>query len=245
MIKEAIEKIQEMSRSTVLTIEGHNYLFSGDSYSEVKPDIEYPDSVILTSLDAVVQMIKTELTRDRAFPAPLFVQVPTHERIEVFTEPSDKLRYERVTAYVAKATDIPGWEAEKSMTFDTAMIALRTRFQHTVDVDYALALLNDLTTGSKVTYNDNGVATSVVTKTGVALQSNQPIRPIIKLKPYRTFQEVDQPESEFLIRINERGITFVEADGGMWKLAARNNIKAWLAEKLAEEIEDGSVILML
>lgn len=97
------------------------------------------------------------------------------------------------------------------MPFEEALIALRTRFQPTADTEYALKLLSDITTGSKVTYNDNGVATSVVTKKGIDLQSNASIRPIIKLRPYRTFQEVEQPESQFLIRINERNISFIEA----------------------------------
>lgn len=131
------------------------------------------------------------------------------------------------------------------MSFEEAMIALRTRFQATPDSEYALKLLSDITTGSKITLNDNGIATSVVSRSGVALQTNTPIRPIITLKPYRTFQEVEQPSSQFLIRVSERGITFVEADGGMWKLAARRTVKDYLTEKLAKEIEGGLVFVAM
>lgn len=102
-----------------------------------------------------------------------------------------------------------------------------------------------LRTEPKVTYNDNGIATSVVTKTGVALQTNESIRPIVSLRPYRTFQEVEQPASQFLIRINERGILFTEADGGMWKLKARETVKAYFEERLSDEISNGSVVVAL
>ena len=131
------------------------------------------------------------------------------------------------------------------MPFEEALIALRTRFQPTADTEYALKLLSDITTGSKVTYNDNGIATSVVTKKGIDLQSNASIRPIIKLRPYRTFQEVEQPESQFLIRINERNISFIEADGGMWKLSARNTVKKYLEKALESEIQNGHVVVVL
>lgn len=104
---------------------------------------------------------------------------------------------------------------------------------------------DELKPSSKITLNDNGIATSVVSRSGVALQTNTPIRPIITLKPYRTFQEVEQPASQFLIRVSERGITFVEADGGMWKLAARKTVRDYLAEKLAPEIEAGLVAIAL
>lgn len=129
--------------------------------------------------------------------------------------------------------------------FEEAQIALRTRFQETPDTLYAMKLLSDISCGAKVVYNDNGVATTVTTQKGVALQSNEQIRPIIGLRPYRTFQEVEQPESIFLIRLNERGITFVEADGGMWKLRARETIKAFLEERLRQEVEAGAVIIAL
>lgn len=96
-----------------------------------------------------------------------------------------------------------------------------------------------------MTYNDNGVATTIVTQQGVALQGKTTIRPIINLKPYRTFQEIEQPASDFLIRVNDRYITFIEADGGMWKLAARNTIKVYLEEKLAELVSEGRVVVAL
>ena len=38
---------------------------------------------------------------------------------------------------------------------------------------------------------------------------------------FRTFLEVEQPESEFLLRVDpDEGIGFFEADGGIWKLEA-------------------------
>ena len=147
--------------------------------------------------------------------------------------------------YKAVATDVPGWDGKVSLPFEEALIALRTRFQPATDTEYALRLLSNITTGGKVTYNDNGVATSVVTKKGIDLQSNEAIKPIIKLRPYRTFQEVAQPESQFLIRINERNITFIEADGGMWKLEARNTVKKYLEEALKAESDAGKVVIVL
>lgn len=85
----------------------------------------------------------------------------------------------------------------------------------------------------------------MVTSKGVSLQQNSTIRPLVKLRPYRTFQEVEQPEGLFLIRIDERGITFTEADGGMWKLQARQTIKAYLVEALKDEIEKDIVTVMM
>ena len=244
MLKAAIEKIQEMAaKPERFSIDGHEFVMdSTGGYAEIKPDLEYPESIVLNSLDALIRFVKKEALVANDV---VFITIPDHETVSCFTAPVRELRWNRVYLYTAKATDVPGWGKEVKMGFEEAMIALRTRFTPTPDTDYALRLLSSITTGGKVTFNDNGVATSIVTQKGIALQENTEIRPIVRLSPYRTFQEVLQPESQFLIRVSERAITIVEADGGMWKLQARRNIMQFIGTELAEEIESGKVVLTM
>lgn len=59
--------------------------------------------------------------------------------------------------------------------------------------------------------------------------------PMIKLSPYRTFREIEQPESLFLLRMKrERGgvpyVALFEADGGQWKHDAITKIKMYFKE---------------
>ena len=56
---------------------------------------------------------------------------------------------------------------------------------------------------------------------------------------------MEQPKSIFLIRLSERGISFTEADGGMWKLKAWETVKSFLEEHLSQEVSEGSVIVAL
>ncbi|TVM31209.1 hypothetical protein [Oceanidesulfovibrio marinus] len=65
----------------------------------------------------------------------------------------------------------------------------------------------------------------------------------VTLKPYRTFYEVDQPESIFVVRVREgRGenklpeIKLFQADGGKWANQAILNIVEWLKDHLPEEV---------
>ena len=229
MLKEAIEKIEEMSSPLVYTEGGHSYVLYTDHTEELRPAIDSPDTVRLNSLDALVQLVKKE-QQDRQ----IFVSVTGHDEVDVYDSPSEDRRWKRNVLYNARAIDIPGWEPEVQMGFDQAAVALMTRFQDGGDREYTLQLLSQITTGAKVTYTDNGVASTIVTQKGAALAQNTTIKPLVKLRPYRTFQEIEQPEGVFLIRISERGITFREADGGMWKLTARNTAKAWLQEQLQD-----------
>ena len=243
MIKAAIEKIQEISKPMLFDFAGKFFLADkSGGYTQIKEDLEMVEEIRLSSLDAMVAFVKTEALRAND---QVFITVPDVMTVQCFTKPYGNLRWNRQYLYTAKATDVPGWNEKVTLAFEEALIALRTRFQAATDTDYALRLLSNITTGGKVTYNDNGVATSIITKRGIDLQNNEAIKPIIRLRPYRTFQEVEQPESQFLIRINEHGITFMEADGGMWKLEARKTIQKYLAEALSEEIATGAVVIVL
>lgn len=67
----------------------------------------------------------------------------------------------------------------------------------------------------------------------------------MKLQPFRTFIEVAQPESEFLLRLNDDGcIGLYPADGGVWKLEASRNVAGYFEKELEDLISDGSVVVI-
>lgn len=244
MLKDFIKHIQATPSPFLAKVQDADFLISNDGKAtQVQPVIEHPDTLGLHSLDALIKMVKTELKP--TVDAPVYITIPDHLTVRCFAQPDAGKRYHRQFFYEVKATDVPGWDTKVQLGFEEAQIALRTRFQETEDTLYAMKLLSDICTGAKVVYNDNGIATTITTQKGVALQGSAQIKPIVTLKPFRTFQEVAQPESIFLIRVNDRGISFTEADGGMWKLRARGTIKWHIEYELKDLVEDGSVVVAL
>lgn len=248
MLKSFIKHIQDTTQPLIHTIDpdidsGSTFAVASNGEAvELRPAIDHPDTLPLHSLDALVKLVRTEAVKAKT---PLYITIPDHLTVRCFGQPNEEARFFRQFYYEAHAADVPGWDEKVQMGFEEAQIAMRTRFQETADTIYAMKLLSDICCGAKVVYNDNGIATTVTTQKGVALQSNEQIRPIITLKPYRTFQEVEQPESIFLIRVNERGITFTEADGGMWKLKARQTVKAFLEAELDSLVSSEAVFIAL
>jgi len=245
MDREVIEKIEQLANPLVhRSDDGYEFVISKEGgVEEIRLALDVQKTILLTSLDALVKMIKTEALEQHA--APLYIAVSKFNSLICFKRPDPERRFIREMLYEVEATDVPGWDGETALSFEQALIAVRTRFQHTTDADYLLALLSEISCGAKITFADNGIATTVVSQKGVALQENAVIRPFVKLKPYRTFQEIEQPTSEFHIRISESGIRFIESDGGMWKLEARKTILGFLDESLADEIESGKIVTML
>ena len=245
MLKEAIEKLIEIAGPEGICINDKHFLISkdGNSVTEIKPEFEFPRTLNLFSLEALIAMVTTEASE--TYNTPFYINVCGHDEVICYTQPLEKLRNERAVLYYVKVKDVPGWSMKVELPFVEALIAIRTQFQQTPDAEYLLRILSDISNSAKVTFSDNGMASSVVTKKGIDLQANELIRPIVSLKPYRTFQEVDQPSSEFHIRISERDIKFIEADGGMWMLTARRTIAEYLSQKLSGLIDAGTVIVTI
>ena len=57
---------------------------------------------------------------------------------------------------------------------------------------------------------------------------------------------MDQPESEFLLRLDDNGnVGLFEADGGMWKQTAKASILAYFEDRLSDEVKAGKVVVMM
>ena len=79
-------------------------------------------------------------------------------------------------------------------------------------------------------------------KSGVASLAKATAPNPVTLRPYRTFTEVAQPSSQFVLRINKDAeLALFEADGGKWKLEAIKNIADYL--KTGLEDQDNITIL--
>ena len=244
MLKSLFNRIQEVAIPEVKEIDGHSYMLDRETgYTQIKPDLEYPDTLNLSSLDALVKMIRFE---SKPTPdAPLFINIPGVDTVLAFLSPEPGLRFNRVFCFTVKATDVPGFR-DGFRDHDKAIIELQTMFEQNEGTAYLLDLLSKISTDSNVITTDNGVSQKVEAMTGVNLKSRTPVKPRVKLRPFRTFQEVEQPESEFLLRLDDQGrVGLFEADGYMWRLQARQTIKAFLEEQLAEEIEAGTVVIAL
>jgi len=84
-----------------------------------------------------------------------------------------------------------------------------------------------------------GVSQSVTARAGLARVAEVPVTNPVTLRPYRTFAEVEQPASPFILRLKRKDgempqCALFEADGGKWKIEAIQNIARALRVLTAE-----------
>lgn len=242
-LKDAIDRIVELAKPyTIKTDDGRRYCTT--YLREVKPEVELPARYSVDTLEALVKLIRTEGVAQ----APLlYVRVDSARRVMVDTTYTHKeyAEFSRLPLYEA-VSDVPSISVNESISQERAIVELQSLYAITEDRDYLLALLSRIDVNQGVSSVDNGISQEVSVRTGAVLQEQQIVQPIVHLQPYRTFLEVEQPASDFLLRLDKEGRpALYEADGGAWKLEAKRNIAAYLGEKLADLVERGSVVVMI
>lgn len=237
MLKEAIEKIVSLAAPVVYTIDGRTY--ASQELELVEAPKDRPMKINVTGLDSICKLIRTEQSK---VGTTIFVQAESYRRVSVWTTYQDD--FSRYELYYATA-DVPGFNPGYR-DHETALVELRSLFLSGDGVDYLLALLSRMSDESKVTTSDNGVTQTVEAAHGVSLKTMAAIKPRVELAPFRTFLEVSQPASEFLLRVKDGGqVGLFEADGGVWKLEAKANIVKYFEERLSDLIDVGRVVVMM
>lgn len=238
MIKSALQYLVGLKDNKTYNFDGYTY--SDHELHRIEPPHYSKKSIEFGSLDAIVKMIRTELPEYRNMP--LFIHVENHKTIYVFTRTDE--REEREFPYIAKCKDTDfreGWREQQE-----AIIELRSRFIPNEDSDYLINLISRINNDQGVKSEDNGVSQTVTTKQGVSLMQTEAVKPRLSLIPFRSFREVPQPESEFILRLDDKGrIGLFEADGGIWKIEAKINIQHFFEEELKEEIAAGQIVVMI
>lgn len=239
MLKAFAEYLVSLKDNKLYTINGETY--SDNRLNRIAPHIPRPERITVKGLDSIVSLTRREISRLPAEALPIFIQVCDARRVNVFSGlDSDMMRYDLYCGVCDAPEFKPGWR-----DYNTAIIELRSMFKENEGSAYLLDLLSRISKEDGVTTTDNGVTQQVEARSGIALKAKESIRPRVKLIPFRTFTEVEQPESEFLTRVDDNGnIGFFEADGGAWALAAKDNIARYISTLLSDLIDAGSVVVM-
>lgn len=145
-LKDAIESITTLANKAkepkTLEYNSHLYLIDeGGNANRIWEPKDTPQRKRVCSLDALVALIKHEAVDRYATNAhPLFVNCESFGSVTCYLSPDSGNYENRVTLYEAAATDVPGFRDSK-WSLEEAMVALRSKFQHTDDVDYILGLI--------------------------------------------------------------------------------------------------------
>ncbi len=237
---EKIEKLVKAGQVPQLGVQeilGSTYVSS--NWQKIKPA---SDAVSLKSLSAFVDFVRTTVdVNSKEFSFPLQVKV---SEFDVTLHSS--LDEELDRNFIAKAVpNNPNIKFDSFMSKEAFIIQLQTCFIETDNKIKLLEMVKYLSDESKVETMDDGIGQQVTAQKGVSLRGAINLPPIINLTAYRTYKEVQQVETMYLLRAKDGGeLALFEADGGMWKYEASLRVSAYLRDALKNEIAKGEVVII-
>lgn len=225
MLKEFVEKLIEVSKIEVMEIAGMPF-----ARQKLVPIRDYAHPVKMHTLQGLVDYINISMIEDPIIvidsPDVVFVSKKDHVWNEYMVV-AESHRFGSSTPF----------EFGRKYSIEEFIIKLYADFAQTPDRDEVIVLVSKLTSGVTHLSEDDGISQVVTVKSGVSLRGEKKINPRVLLSPYRTFHEVEQPSSYYILRVYQQEdeapqVALHEAEGGRWRETAVNNIKKYLKENV-------------
>lgn len=238
--RDTINKIEELVKenSEIKTVEINGKTFtSNEKLMEIREPIyrinnSYRFNNIL-SLFTYLSELKTHvLMKDRK----VLITIDSCKQITAKTLP-DEYGSSEVIAVVNP--ELPSITFNRYLSLEEFIIQLQTKFVKSDNQEKLLSLVSRFQKNTEVITEDDGITQRIVVSEGAGLQATNQVPPIVKLIAYRTFREIEQPATMYLLRVDKDGeFALFEADGGAWEFDAQNNLRGYLLSILSTHFKD-------
>ena len=116
---------------------------------------------------------------------------------------------------------------------ESLAIIMQATFKQDDARDAVLGVMSNLSEQQSAQTSDDGFSQRVTIKSGVQEIDSKVFKNPAPLRPMRTFPEVEQPVSPFVVRFKEgKKAALFNADGGAWEIAAVKSIGSFLRKEL-------------
>lgn len=195
-----------------------------------KPRPQDPKCVTVESLDAFSTYLTSGV--DGIEPKELFlsVQSTTVSLYRKLNGPDDDHRRWILLHAAARPS---AFKFDTYMKADEFLVGVLANFVASPDRDTLVALASGIKQVDERQYDDDGVTQTVNIKRGLTGLKVVKVPNPVTLAPYRTFREVQQPESLYVVRArdldgDEPELALFPGDGESWRVSAVDRVKGWL-----------------
>lgn len=199
-----------------------------------------PDLMVIHTLTGVKDYLVENI--DGLELDHLFIQVFSPKMVQVKSRLISP--FEDRAVYLDAVHEQPEFAFGKYMDIESFIIELQSKFVQDEMTAQILQLVGNITDDLITVYADDGVTQGVTAKNSIGRQENRLVPNPVVLSPYRTFNEILQPEGRFVFRLKSGtgtssgrpAVALFEADGGAWQLKAIQFIRQWLRDNVPEKV---------
>lgn len=242
-LKEALEYAVELREGQDVIYEEEEKVFYDVSKAhlvELDP-IKRAETLTVNSLSGIIGYLKSNF-RQLESKSKLLLHVESPTKVVIYSL-LDKDRKRESLIQANALLDV--FPYGRFMNSEDFIINVQSLIQRDLDAEAILACASSIRIEGGGDLIDNGISQTVTVKEGAATLTKAEVPSPAELRPYRTFLEVEQPSSPFVFRIDKIGnCALFEADGGIWKHTAMENIHEFLKNELSQFIQDGALTII-
>ena len=244
MIREAMQFLtglkEEAMEPKVVEIAGKTYCNKNLQRYDEEPTAKEITASTLTAMIDYICNLSDELRKN------MIIHVQDPQTVCLYSG----LNKEREREYLFRSEAIvPRFRYGNYYGQEEFLIEMQANFDITPDLETILKVAGNVEAKTTANYGDDGVTQKTTIKQGIASKADVLVPNPVTLTPYRTFLEVKQPSSEFVFRIKDNGgapaFMLVEAEGGLWRAEAMQNIKEYLTKALEGISDEKSKITII
>jgi hypothetical protein len=236
---EAIKKIEELIHNSYAIKVGDRE-FSAANLHPIMYNPK-PETLTVHSLRGFCGFIENDID-ELINGKPHLIVVNSQKSVDLISTVDDKDKKRTIMVSAKISEELDEFPFGRFLTQEEFAITFRSLFvkKDGDDFDYVLAYASKLVGSTSIEGDDDGISQSVAVKRSItgALKDREKLKPIVRLSPYRTFREIEQPESQFLFRVrmdnNVPCVALFEADGGAWVNDATQNIVSYIESTITD-----------
>lgn len=226
MIKSALEYLMNAGKTEIIEVNGQKYATKSISHV-VEPK---PAQIEMSTLTGLIDYIKANVDKIPDMETDMLIHVVSENCVKFMSAVKPDANRD---CYLVCNAKTPRLSLDTYLDPEKFNVMLQSCFLDFGDRSRVLGIASNIKEEQVKNSSDDGISQTVVAKVGVASTGYVPVPNPVILVPFRTFIEVEQPESKFVLRIKDGPqIALFEADGGEWRLAAMLRIKKYLQDAL-------------
>ena len=227
-----VKEIAELTRKEKHLFEINGKQYTNDSLKRVFDDPR-PSKLSVNTLTGITDYIKNNI--DEVAPGECLILVDSPEKVLVYGPVQGEKNDRHIILEAVLDPQIKQFSFNKWLEQEEFIISVLALFKETADREKIVDATSNMTAALTVAGEDDGSTMERKANSGVIVGGEKPPK-VVNLKPYRTFPQVEQPESSFLFRYKKVdtavAVALYEADGGAWRTDAIMNIKKFIEEQL-------------
>ena len=236
MIKETIKYLLDLNKKPVVEVNGESYSCDLDNrLNHISPPLEpCQKQIMIDSLSGIADYVKQN--PDNLDVEKMILNILSYSRVNL--ESSIFGYHKQRESYIVSCFDYASFDFGQYFDMERFLIKLHTMFVETPDLIKLINIISSVKDNEITEQIDNGITQMVNVKKGVDMVSKEKLPRLVKLRPFCTYNEIEQPERVFLFRAVTRDecikYALFCADGNKWESEVKQSIKEYFNREVKE-----------